>query len=57
MQLGLRIGSIQVFGKTRFIRPKWVNQNSEAIEAFFEREKLATLGHPDLNPAVNLLMQ
>jgi hypothetical protein len=28
----------RVFGKTRFIRPKWVNQNSEAIETFFDHE-------------------
>jgi hypothetical protein len=32
----------RVFGKTRFIRPKWVNQNSEAIETFFDHEQLAT---------------
>jgi hypothetical protein len=32
----------RVFGKTRFIRTKWVNQNSEAIEAFFEHEQLNT---------------
>ena len=24
----------RVFGKTRLIRPKWVNQNREAIETF-----------------------
>jgi hypothetical protein len=24
----------KVFGKTRFIRPKWVNQNREAVETF-----------------------
>lgn len=27
------------FGKTRFIRPKWVNQNHEAIETFSDREQ------------------
>ena len=32
----------RVFGKTRFICPKWVNQNSEAIEAFFDHEQLTT---------------
>ena len=32
----------KVFGKTRFIRPKWVNQNSEAIETFVDHEQLAT---------------
>jgi hypothetical protein len=32
----------RVFGKTRFIRPKWVNQNSKAIEAFFGHEQLTT---------------
>jgi hypothetical protein len=26
------------FGKTRFIRPKWVNQNHRAIETFFDQE-------------------
>ncbi len=26
----------RVFGNTRFIRPKWVNQNRSRIEAFFE---------------------
>ncbi len=26
----------KAFGKTRFIRPKWVNQNHEAIETFFD---------------------
>ena len=45
----------RVFGGRRFVRPKWVNQNSKAIEAFFEREQLPTLGHPDLNP-LNLLL-
>jgi hypothetical protein len=30
------------FGKIRFIRPKWVNQNREAIETFFDREQLNT---------------
>ena len=39
VQLGLRIGSIEVSGKTRFIRPKWVNQNREAIETFFHQEQ------------------
>jgi len=29
----------KVFGKTRFIRPKWVNQNREAIETFFGQEQ------------------
>ena len=29
----------RVFGKTRFIRPKWVNQNREAIETFFRQEQ------------------
>jgi hypothetical protein len=29
-----------VFGKTRHIHPKWVNQNSEAIAAFFDNEQL-----------------
>lgn len=28
----------QTFGKTRFIRPKWVNQNRNAIETFFGQE-------------------
>jgi len=28
----------KVFGKTRFIRPKWVNQNREAIESLTGRE-------------------
>lgn len=32
----------RAFGKTRFIRPKWVNQNSKAIEAFFGHEQLTT---------------
>ena len=32
----------RVFGKTRFICPKWVNQNSEAIEAFFDHEQVTT---------------
>jgi hypothetical protein len=32
----------RVFGKTRFICPKWVNQNSEAIETFFDHEQLTT---------------
>jgi len=32
----------RVFGKMRFIRPKWVNQNSEAIETFFDHEQLTT---------------
>lgn len=32
----------RIFGKTRFIRPKWVNQNSEAIETFFDHEQLTT---------------
>jgi hypothetical protein len=31
-----------VFGKTRFVHPKWVNQNSEAIEALLDHEQLAT---------------
>jgi hypothetical protein len=29
----------KAFGKTRFIRPKWVNQNHEAIETFFDQEQ------------------
>lgn len=29
----------KVFGKTRFIHPKWVNQNREAIERFFDQEQ------------------
>lgn len=32
----------QVFGKTRFIHPKWVNQNRETIETFFDHEQLST---------------
>jgi hypothetical protein len=32
-----------VFGKRQFIRPKWVNQNSEAIERCFDHEQLTTL--------------
>jgi hypothetical protein len=32
----------RVFGRVRFIRPKWVNQNSEAIETFFDHEQLTT---------------
>ncbi len=31
----------RVFGKTRYIRPKWVNQNREAIETFFGQEQVA----------------
>lgn len=30
------------FGKTRFIRTKWVNQNSEAIVTFSDHEQLTT---------------
>ena len=30
----------RVFGMTRFIHPKWVNQNRKAIETFFDHEKL-----------------
>lgn len=29
----------RVFGKTRFIRPKWVNQNREAIETFLDHQQ------------------
>jgi len=32
----------RVFGKTRFIRPKWVNQNREAIETFLGQEQVIT---------------
>jgi hypothetical protein len=32
----------RVFARTRLIRPKWVNQNREAIETFFDREQLTT---------------
>jgi hypothetical protein len=32
----------KAFDKKRFIRPKWVNQNSEAIETFVDREQLTT---------------
>jgi len=32
----------RVFGRTRFIRPKWVNQNREAIETFFDHEQPTT---------------
>lgn len=32
----------RIFGKTRFIRPKWVNQNRRAIETFLGREQLTT---------------
>ena len=35
----------KVFGKTRFIWPKWVNQNREAIDALVGQEQLVTL-HP-----------
>jgi hypothetical protein len=30
----------KVFGKTRFIHPKWVNQNREALEMFIAQEHL-----------------
>jgi hypothetical protein len=30
----------KVFGKTRFIRPKWVNQNREAIETLIGQEQV-----------------
>jgi len=33
----------RVFGKTRLIRPKWVNQNHEAIETFLNHERLTPL--------------
>jgi len=29
----------KAFGKIRFIRPKWVNQNRDAIESFFDQER------------------
>ena len=29
----------KVFGKTRFIQPKWVNQNREAIETFLRQQQ------------------
>jgi len=32
----------RVFGRTRFIRPKWVNQNREAIKSFLTNEQLIT---------------
>jgi hypothetical protein len=32
----------KVFGKTRLIHPKWVNQNREAIESFFDQEQQTT---------------
>jgi hypothetical protein len=32
----------RVLGETRFIHPKWVNQNSEAIETFFDHVQLTT---------------
>jgi hypothetical protein len=32
----------KIFGKKRFIHPKWVNQNREAIEMFFDHEQLKT---------------
>ena len=32
----------RVFGRTRFVHPKWVNQNSEAIKTFFGNEQLTT---------------
>jgi hypothetical protein len=33
----------KVFGKMRLIRPKWVNQNREAIEAFIAQEQVTKL--------------
>jgi hypothetical protein len=45
----------KVFGKTRFIRPKWVNQNREAIEIFFGQEHTVTprpRRHCDEHPAI-----
>jgi hypothetical protein len=32
----------RVFGNPRFIRLKWINQNSEAIETFFDHVQLTT---------------
>ena len=32
----------KAFGKTRFVRPKWVNQNREAIETFSNRKQVTT---------------
>jgi hypothetical protein len=40
----------RVFGKTRFIHTKWVNQNSEAIETFFDHEQLTT---PSTKPGID----
>lgn len=40
----------KLYGKTRFIHPKWVNQNREAIEALADQEQPATpqlCGHRD----------
>jgi hypothetical protein len=40
----------KVYGKTRFIHPKWVNQNREAIEALVDQEQPVTpqpCGHRD----------
>lgn len=39
----------KAFGKTYFIRPKWVNQNRDAIETFFDREQTNTFEKPFLS--------
>ena len=39
----------KAFGKTRFIRPKWVNQNRDAIETFFDQEQANTSEKPSLS--------
>jgi hypothetical protein len=41
------------FGKIRFIRPKWVNQNREAIETFFDHEQLTTPNFSSPNFSTN----
>ena len=40
----------KAFGKTRFIRPKWVNQNHDAIETFFGQERANTSEKPSQAP-------
>ena len=39
----------KAFGKTRFIHPKWVNQNRDAIEAFIDQEQANTPEKPSLS--------
>lgn len=39
----------QAFGKTRFIRPKWVNQNRDAIQTFFGQERVNASEKPSLS--------